>query len=295
MRIAIVGGTGTLGSHVTEELRARGHEVRVLSRRSPEHPVDLTTGAGLAAALVGCEVVVDAANSRSAKGAERTLVDGTRHLLAAERAAGVGHHVCVSIVGCDRVPVGYYAVKTAQERAVAEGPVPWTVVRITQFHELIGEAFAALGRWRLLTVPKARLQTIAAVDAARAVADVVERPARLGRTEAAARRRPTPANSPAPGGPSPAATSCNCPCRCPVPSAGPCAPAASPRTGPTPAARRPSPTGWRVPPPPPPPHPTARPPGDHPAPREGGESPRGRSGPDRGSPLARPSLLRHDP
>ncbi|MEU2632071.1 NAD(P)H-binding protein, partial [Kitasatospora sp. NPDC007106] len=119
MRIAIVGGTGTLGSHVTEELRARGHEVRVLSRRSPEHPVDLTTGAGLAAALAGCEVVVDAANSRSAKGAERTLVDGTRHLLAAERAAGVGHHVCVSIVGCDRVPVGYYAVKTAQERAVA--------------------------------------------------------------------------------------------------------------------------------------------------------------------------------
>lgn len=185
MRIAIVGGTGTLGSHVTEELRARGHDVRVLSRRSPEHPVDLTTGAGLAAALAGCDVVVDAANSRSAKGAERALVDGTRNLLAAGRAAGVGHHVCVSIVGCDRVPVGYYRVKTAQEQAVAEGPVPWTVVRITQFHELAGEAFAALGRWRLLPVPKARLQTIAAADAARAVADAAERPARLGRVEAA--------------------------------------------------------------------------------------------------------------
>ncbi|MEV8097448.1 NAD(P)H-binding protein [Kitasatospora sp. NPDC085879] len=185
MRIAIVGGTGTLGHHVTEELRARGHEVRVLSRRSPEHPVDLTTGAGLAAALAGCDAVVDAANSRSAKGAERTLVDGTRNLLAAERAAGVAHHVCVSIVGCDRVPVGYYRVKTDQERAVTEGPVPWTVVRITQFHELLAEMFGLLGRWRLLTVPRARLQTIAAEDAARAVADAAEQPARLGRIEAA--------------------------------------------------------------------------------------------------------------
>ncbi|PBC77157.1 uncharacterized protein YbjT (DUF2867 family) [Streptomyces sp. TLI_235] len=185
MRIAIVGGTGTLGHHVTEELRARGHEVRVLSRRSPEHPVDLTTGAGLAAALAGCDAVVDAANSRSAQGAERTLVDGTRNLLAAERAAGVAHHVCVSIVGCDRVPVGYYRVKTDQERAVTEGPVPWTVVRITQFHELLAEMFGLLGRWRLLTVPHARLQSIAAEDAARAVADAAEQPARLGRIEAA--------------------------------------------------------------------------------------------------------------
>ncbi|MEV6212931.1 NAD(P)H-binding protein [Kitasatospora sp. NPDC051914] len=186
MRIAVVGGTGTLGHRVTEELRSRGHEVRVLSRRSPDHPVDLTTGAGLTAALAGCEAVVDASNSRSStKDAERTLVDGTRNLLAAERAAGVGHHVCVSIVGCDRVPLGYYKVKTAQERAVTEGPVPWTVVRITQFHELLGEAFTALGRFRLLPVPRARLQTIACADAARAVADTAGQPPRMGRIEVA--------------------------------------------------------------------------------------------------------------
>lgn len=109
MRIAIAGGTGTLGRNVAEELRSRGHQARVLSRSSPDHRVDLTTGEGLDEALKGCDAVVDASNASSAKQAVRTLVEDTRRLLAAEETAGVGHHVCVSVVGCDRVPMSYRA------------------------------------------------------------------------------------------------------------------------------------------------------------------------------------------
>ncbi|MFC0532512.1 SDR family oxidoreductase [Phytohabitans kaempferiae] len=163
MRIAIAGGTGTLGSHVTTELRSRGHEVRVLSRRSPDHPVDLTTGEGLEAALAGC-VVVDATNA--SRNASAVLVEGSRRLLAAEAAAGVGHHVCASIVGCDQVPLGYFKVKADQERVVAQGPVPWTTVRITQFHELVAATLAPAGRWRLLPVPNARPRMVAVAEAA---------------------------------------------------------------------------------------------------------------------------------
>jgi uncharacterized protein YbjT (DUF2867 family) len=181
MRIAIAGGTGTLGRQVAGALRERGHEVRVLSRRSAAFPVDLTTGDGLAAALDGCDAVVDAANS--SKAAADTLVAGSRRLLAAEAAAGVGHHVCVSIVGCDRVPLGYFRVKAEQERVVEAGPVPWTVVRITQFHELLGGTLAGAARWRVLPVPRARLQTISVAEAGRAVADVAEGPARLTRVQ----------------------------------------------------------------------------------------------------------------
>src|ERR1700733_13036292 len=110
MRIAIVGGKGPLGGHVTAELTRRGHEVRVLSR-SGEYRVDLTTGEGLAAALKDCHAVVDASNASSSKRARQVLVEGSRRLLATEAEAGVAHHVCISIVGCDLVPVGYYQVK----------------------------------------------------------------------------------------------------------------------------------------------------------------------------------------
>jgi uncharacterized protein YbjT (DUF2867 family) len=174
MRIAIAGGSGTLGSHVTSELGDRGHEVRVLSRRSREFPVDLVSGDGLARALVGCSVVVDASNATSSRRAAQVLVDGSRRLLQAEHAAGIGHHVCVSIVGCERFSLGYYRVKTEQEHVVETGSVPWTIVKATQFHELAGAALAAAGRWRVLPVPQMRLQTVAAAEVARAVADVAE-------------------------------------------------------------------------------------------------------------------------
>ena len=180
MRIAIAGGTGTLGSHLTGELRSRGHEVRVLSRSAPEYRVDLRTGAGLGPALEGCDVVVDASNNASRKAAQ-VLVGGTRRLLDAERAAGVGHHVCVSIVGCDQVPMGYYRVKTDQENLVAQGPVPWTIVRATQFHELVAKAFETAARWRVLPAPRALLQPIAAAEVARYVAGLAEQPPRRER------------------------------------------------------------------------------------------------------------------
>jgi uncharacterized protein YbjT (DUF2867 family) len=183
MRIAIVGGAGTLGSHVTAELAGRGHEVRVLSRGSPAFPVDLSTGAGLEAALAGCSVVVDASNSQ--RRSREVLVEGSGRLLAAEHEAGVGHHVCVSIVGCDRVPIGYYGVKTEQERVVAHGPVRWTIIRATQFHELAASLFAATARYRVLPGPRLPLQPVAAAEAARAVATAAEADPADGRIEVA--------------------------------------------------------------------------------------------------------------
>jgi len=174
MRIAIVGGTGTLGKHIVSNLAERGHEVRVLSRGSQDFPVDLVSGSGLHAALDGCAAVVDASNASSAKRAEQVLVSGTRRLLTAEQRAGVGHHVCISIVGCDLVPFGYYRVKTEQEQAVERGPVPFSIVRATQFHELASAALAAAGKYRVLPVPRMCLQTVAAAEVASVVADVSE-------------------------------------------------------------------------------------------------------------------------
>jgi uncharacterized protein YbjT (DUF2867 family) len=184
MRIAVIGGTGTLGRHVARELHLRGHDVRVLSRHAPDYPVDLTTGSGLEVALAGCDVVVDASNNAS-KQAARTLVEGSRRLLAAERAVGVGHHVGVSIVGCERLAMGYFTVKAEQEQVIEHGPVPWTLVRATQFHELVAATLESAGRWRVLPVPRAALQTVASSEVARVVADAAEGRPRLGRVEVA--------------------------------------------------------------------------------------------------------------
>jgi uncharacterized protein YbjT (DUF2867 family) len=173
MKIAIVGGTGTLGRLVTAELRTRGHDVRVLSRRAPEYRVDLTTGEGLDWALAGREVMVDASNN-SSKAAAATLVAGTRRLLAAGQAAGVAHHVTMSVVGCELVPAGYFRVKARQEDAVADGPVPWTIVRATQFHEYVAAMLASAARWRAVPAPRVPVQPVSAAEVARTVADVVE-------------------------------------------------------------------------------------------------------------------------
>jgi uncharacterized protein YbjT (DUF2867 family) len=153
MRTAVIGGTGSVGRLVVDELVRRGDEVRVLSRSAPEspvagathHAVDLRTGAGLDAALAGMDVVVDAANGRKAP--RELLVGGTRRALEAGAASGVGHHVLISIVGCDRVPMDYYRVKAEQERAALEGAVPATVLRATQFHTLLAGLFAASARF----------------------------------------------------------------------------------------------------------------------------------------------------
>jgi len=172
MHIAVVGGTGTLGRLVTGELRRRGHQVRVLSRSSPDFPVDLASGQGLASALAGCGAVIDASNNQ--RQARHIMVEGSARLLAAEQQAGVGHHVCISIVGCDRVSMGYYRVKVDQERVVTQGPVPWTIVRATQFHELVAGLFTAAARYRVLPAPAMPMQPVAAADVARVLADTAE-------------------------------------------------------------------------------------------------------------------------
>jgi uncharacterized protein YbjT (DUF2867 family) len=134
MRIAVAGGTGVVGHYVVEAARAAGHETVVVSRSAG---VDLLTGAGLAGALDGADAVIDVSNINTLRRARAVQFFGavTSRLLAAEAAAGVGHHVALSIVGIDRVPTGYYAGKLRQEELIAAGPVPWTVLRATQFHE----------------------------------------------------------------------------------------------------------------------------------------------------------------
>jgi uncharacterized protein YbjT (DUF2867 family) len=185
MKIAIVGGAGTLGRHITGELAGRGHEVRVLSRSSEHYPVDLVTGQGLAAAVDGCAVVIDASNSSAPRRSSQVLVEGSRRLLAAEQRAGVGHHVGISIVGCERVPMGYYRINTQQEQVIEHGPVPWSMVRATQFHELAAMALAAAAKWHVLPIPVMRLQTVAAEEVARAVADVADNATSRGRIQVA--------------------------------------------------------------------------------------------------------------
>jgi uncharacterized protein YbjT (DUF2867 family) len=171
-----------LGSLVSAELSRRGHDVRVLSRHAPQYRVDLTTGDGLGRALAGCDVVVDASNN-SSRHAAQTLVEGSRRLLAAGHAAGVTHHVCVSIVGCEKVPMGYFRVKAEQERVIEQGPVRWSIVRATQFHELLLAALSAGARWGVLPVPRARLQPVAGSEAARVVADTAEAGAQKDRIQ----------------------------------------------------------------------------------------------------------------
>ncbi len=185
MRIAIVGGTGTLGRYITAQLAERGHEVRVLSRSSAQYPVDLVSGQGLSAALAGCAVVVDASNASAPRRAALVLVEGSRQLLTASQRAGVTHHVAISIIGCDLVPMGYYRVKTEQEQVVSRGPLPWSIVAATQFHELAAMALAAAAKWRVLPIPAMPIQTIAAAEVARAVADVAEGEPRQQRIQVA--------------------------------------------------------------------------------------------------------------
>ncbi|MFB7368570.1 SDR family oxidoreductase [Streptomyces sp. NPDC056222] len=131
--ILVTGGTGTLGRLVTERLRSEGeHEVRVLSRRSRPYAVDLREGTGLAEAVSGVDTIVHCASSP--RGGDE---QAARHLIEAARGAGVRHLVYISIVGVDRVPLGYYRTKLAVERLIEESWLGWTVLRTTQFHDLV--------------------------------------------------------------------------------------------------------------------------------------------------------------
>ncbi|MER6787784.1 NAD(P)H-binding protein [Streptomyces sp. NPDC000658] len=147
--ILVTGGTGTLGRLVTERLRADGHEVRVLSRHTPPYAVDLREGgAVLDSAVAGVDTVVHCASSPRG-GDERAA----GQLIAAARRAGVRHLVYISIVGVDRVPYPYYRAKLAVEKLVEESGLGWTVLRATQFHDLLVQAFQALARVPVLLLP----------------------------------------------------------------------------------------------------------------------------------------------
>ena len=165
MTVAVVGGTGTLGSLVVADLLGRGERVAVLTRSGAGVPagaehrrVDLTSGEGLDLALDGVGAVIDAANSQ--KGAKETLVEGTRRLAEAGARAGVANHVTISIVGIDLVPMSYYKTKVAQEEALEAGDVPWTILRATQFHQLLDSAFAAAARFGVRPTGKAKVQPV---------------------------------------------------------------------------------------------------------------------------------------
>lgn len=138
MKIVITGGTGLIGSKTAERLRKQGHDVIAAA---PSTGVNTITGEGLAEALKGAEVVIDLANSPSFEDKavlEFFQVSG-RNLLAAEKAAGVRHHVALSIIGTDRLPdSGYLRAKVAQEKIIRDSGVPYTIVRSTQFFEFLG-------------------------------------------------------------------------------------------------------------------------------------------------------------
>jgi uncharacterized protein YbjT (DUF2867 family) len=175
VEIAVAGATGSIGSPLADELESRGHNVRRLSRRSATHPVDLTTGSGLADALSGCEVVVDASNAGpNAKQARAVLIEGGRNLLDAAAKAGVVHHVCLSIVGCDKVPMPYYKVKVEQEELVRASGLPVTIVRATQFHTLVAEILGGMSRFGFVPGGSPKLQPADPAEVAAAVADVAE-------------------------------------------------------------------------------------------------------------------------
>ncbi|MEU5889596.1 NAD(P)H-binding protein [Streptomyces sp. NPDC047461] len=147
--ILVTGGTGTLGRLLAERLRADGHEVRVLSRHAQPYAVDLREGgAALDAAVEGVDTVVHCASTQTG-GDEKAA----RNLIAAARRAGVGHLVYISIVGVDRVPFGYYRSKLAVERQVEESGLGWTVLRATQFHDLLVRMFRAMAKSPVMVVP----------------------------------------------------------------------------------------------------------------------------------------------
>ncbi|MFF7636412.1 SDR family oxidoreductase [Kitasatospora sp. NPDC008050] len=147
--ILVTGGTGTLGRLVTERLRASGHEVRVLSRHTEPYAVDLREGGpGLEAAVAGTQVVVHCASTPRG-GDEKAAAN----LIAAARRAGVAHLVYISIVGVDRVPFGYYRAKLAVEKLVEASGLGWTVLRTTQFHDLVLQVLQTLAKPPVMLLP----------------------------------------------------------------------------------------------------------------------------------------------
>ncbi len=172
MKIVIIGGTGLIGSKLVTRLRKHGYEAVAAS---PDTGVNTLTGAGLAAVLAGAAVVIDVSNSPSF--GDTAVLEffetSTTNLLAAEAAAGVGHHVALSVVGCDRMPdSGYFRAKVAQEKLIRNSPVPYSIVRATQFYEFVKRIADDATDGNTVRVAPVLFQPIAADDVAKAVGGV---------------------------------------------------------------------------------------------------------------------------
>ncbi|GHD52888.1 SDR family oxidoreductase [Mycetocola manganoxydans] len=173
MRIAVAGGTGVVGRHVVDIARERGNEVVILSRFTG---VDLLTRTGLDQRLEGTDAVIDVTSILTQSGPKSRAFFSivTANLLEAEKAAGVGHHIVLSIVGSDRAPFGYYAGKAAQEQLVTGGEVPWTILRATQFHEFAGQLYLRIKLGPVNIVPTMTSQPVAAREVAERLVELAE-------------------------------------------------------------------------------------------------------------------------
>ena len=172
MKIVVIGGTGLIGQKLVQNLRQHGHEAVPASRSTG---VNTLTGDGLAEALAGADVVVDVANSPTFE--DQASMDffqtSGRNILAAEKAAGVKHHVALSVVGTERlVAMGYFRAKLAQEELIKASGRPYTIVRATQFFEFVGAIAQTATEGNTVRLPPALMQPIASEDVAAAVADV---------------------------------------------------------------------------------------------------------------------------
>ncbi|MBN9489424.1 MAG: SDR family oxidoreductase [Alphaproteobacteria bacterium] len=189
MKIVVIGGTGLIGSKAVAILREGGHEV---DAASPKSGVNTLTGEGLKEAMAGTQVVVDLSNSPSFedKAVLEFFETSGRNLLAAEKAAGVRHHVALSIVGTDRTPDnGYFRAKVAQEKLIVASGVPYTIVRATQFMEFLGGIAASGAVGNVVRISPGLFQPIAADDVAPVVAEVAVAEPRNGIVEIAGPER----------------------------------------------------------------------------------------------------------
>ena len=188
MKIVVIGGTGLIGSKTVAILRQGGHEVLAAS---PNSGVNTITGEGLKEAMAGAQVVIDLANSPSFedKAVLEFFETSGRNLLAAEAAAGVRHHVALSIVAIDRTDNGYFRAKVAQEKLIKTSGIPYTIVRSTQFMEFLRAIADISADGNLVKLPPVLFQPIASDDVAANVADVALAPPRNGIVEIAGPER----------------------------------------------------------------------------------------------------------
>ncbi|HEY7535444.1 MAG TPA: SDR family oxidoreductase [Thermodesulfobacteriota bacterium] len=177
MKIVVIGGSGLIGTKLVNNLRQHGHEVVAAS---PSSGVNALTGEGLAEALTGAQVVIDVANSPSFedKAVLEFFEKAGRNLLAAEAAAGVGHHVALSVVGTDRLLAsGYFRAKMAQENLIKASKIPYTILRSTQFFEFVSAIAQSATDGQTVRLSPALVQPVVSDDVAAALADIaVEEP-----------------------------------------------------------------------------------------------------------------------